>query len=107
MREITKRQLEMLHFIDDFQKSNGYVPTIREIGSHFNITSTNGVNDHLRALEHKGYIAKVAGKSRTIKVVHIPFGMMSNRCGPAESGSGCQRVFEGARCQNLESHTCC
>jgi repressor LexA len=43
---------------------------MREIGKRFEIASTNGVNDHLRAIERKGWIQKGKGKaSRAIRVL--------------------------------------
>jgi repressor LexA len=40
---------------------------LREIGSHFGIRSTNGVNDHLRALEKKGFLHREDLKSRALR----------------------------------------
>lgn len=40
-------------------------PTIREIGEHLGIRSTNGVPDHLKALKRKGYLQQQGSKSRT------------------------------------------
>ena len=50
---LTDRQREILDFITRSITTRGYPPTLREIGTHFGIRSTNGVNDHLRALERK------------------------------------------------------
>ena len=47
--------------------SVGYPPTLREIGAHMGIRSTNGVNDHLRALERKGYLTREDMKSRALR----------------------------------------
>lgn len=65
-KELTKRQREMLVYIADFMRENQYSPTIRELGEVANITSTNGVNSHLRNLEVKGYIQRDKGRSRSI-----------------------------------------
>jgi repressor LexA len=51
---LTERQDKILSFIKKSIQDQGYPPTIREIGEHFGIRSTNGVNDHLKALERKG-----------------------------------------------------
>jgi len=67
--ELTDRQQRVLHFIEVQIKKNGYPPTIREIGRHLGIKSTNGVNDHLNALQRKGYIKRQDHKSRTLAVV--------------------------------------
>lgn len=66
---LTARQNELLAFIRSFVQQNGYGPTLREIGTSMKITSTNGVNDHLVALERKGYIRRDALKSRAIVLV--------------------------------------
>src|SRR5512145_2441284 len=63
---LTERQIEVLRFIVQQIEENGYPPTIREIGEALDIRSTNGVNDHLKALERKGYVSRDAAKSRAV-----------------------------------------
>ena len=63
---LTDRQLEVLRFIASEIEERGYPPTIREIGEALEIASTNGVNDHLKALEKKGYLQRDAAKSRAL-----------------------------------------
>lgn len=65
---LTKRREEILNFILAFKKKYGHIPTVREIGSHFGIKSTNGVYEHLKALEREGYIEITPNKARNIKV---------------------------------------
>ncbi len=69
---LTDRQAAVLGFINEYRATKGYPPTLREIGSRFGIRSTNGVNDHLRALERKGAISREDMKSRGIKVLTRP-----------------------------------
>jgi repressor LexA len=64
---LTDRQREILDFITRSIGDRGYPPTLREIGLHFGIRSTNGVNDHLRALEKKGYLQREDLKSRALR----------------------------------------
>jgi repressor LexA len=66
---LTDRQREILDFISRSIAKRGYPPTLREIGSHFGIKSTNGVNDHLRALEKKGYLQREDLKSRALRPI--------------------------------------
>jgi repressor LexA len=66
MTGLTDRQLEVLRFIVDQIEELGYPPTIREIGEALDIRSTNGVNDHLKALERKGYLTRDPVKSRAL-----------------------------------------
>ena len=67
--DLTERQREVLDFISGSINRCGYPPTLREIGSHFGIRSTNGVNDHLRALEKKGYLQREDLKSRALRPI--------------------------------------
>jgi repressor LexA len=64
---LTKRQETILRFIIESIRDLGYPPTIAEIGEEFGISSTNGVNDHLLALDKKGYIER-SSKARGIHV---------------------------------------
>jgi repressor LexA len=66
---LTQRQREILEFISASIVERGYPPTLREIGMHFNIRSTNGVNDHLKALEKKGHLRREDLKSRAMRPV--------------------------------------
>jgi repressor LexA len=66
---LTKRQEQTLEYIRKSINEHGYPPTLREIGEHMGIRSTNGVNDHLRALERKGYLRRQDMKSRALKLV--------------------------------------
>jgi repressor LexA len=67
MQKLTDRQRMVLEFICDSIDDRGYPPTLREIGMKLGIRSTNGVNDHLRALERKGYLTREDMKSRTLR----------------------------------------
>ncbi|MBN2804377.1 MAG: repressor LexA [Deltaproteobacteria bacterium] len=71
MQGLTKRQEKVLDYITDSINLRGYPPTLREIGTHMGISSTNGVNDHLRALERKGYLKREDMKSRALKPVNM------------------------------------
>jgi repressor LexA len=66
---LTERQEKILSFIKKSLLDHGYPPTIREIGEYFGIRSTNGVNDHLKALERKGYLLRGELKSRALSVI--------------------------------------
>src|SRR5215216_1955272 len=71
MQGLTKRQEQTLDFIRSSIEDRGYPPTLREIGEHMGIRSTNGVNDHLKALEKKGYLEREDLKSRALRPISI------------------------------------
>jgi repressor LexA len=66
---LTQRQQMVLDYIRQSITDRGYPPTLREIGAQMGIRSTNGVNDHLRALERKGYLTREDMKSRALRPV--------------------------------------
>ncbi len=68
MKQITERQQEVLNFISGFTKSNNYPPTVREIGEHFGI-SLRAVQDHIAALQKKGYLAQTQKRARSLSIV--------------------------------------
>lgn len=69
MKKLTERQNEILSFIKDFLRENGYPPTLRQIGKKFQISSTFGVKRHLDALEKKGYLNVESNASRGLCVI--------------------------------------
>lgn len=73
-KKLTDRQAAVLNFIASHIIDTGFPPTIREIGDHLDISSTNGVNDHLKALEKKGYLVREDAKSRAIRPLFAPDG---------------------------------
>lgn len=82
MEELTERQKEVLRFILQTSEDRGFPPTIREIGEELDIRSTNGVNDHLKALERKGYLTRGDQLSRSLvptKRARLVLGMGKSR----------------------------
>ena len=65
--QLTTRQRSIYEFVATTIREKGFAPSIPEIGQKFEITSTRGVFDHLKALERKGYIKRV-GK-RAIEII--------------------------------------
>jgi len=68
MNELTARQAEVLQLIADFLQATGFPPTRAEIAKQLGFRSANAAEDHLRALERKGYIEMLPGASRGIRL---------------------------------------
>ena len=68
MDELTARQAEVLQLIADFLQATGFPPTRAEIAAQLGFRSPNAAEDHLRALERKGYIEMLPGASRGIRL---------------------------------------
>lgn len=67
---LTDRQKTILDFITEFVEINGYPPTYREIGAHFEIASTFGVKRHIDALVKKGYLQIESNSSRSLSIIN-------------------------------------
>lgn len=66
---LTSRQREIYEFIRSKIQGRGYGPTVREIGTQFEIKSPNGVMCHLKALQKKGLISRQPNMSRAIELL--------------------------------------
>lgn len=94
MQQLTERQRKVLDYILSAIDENGYPPTLREIGNFMGIRSTNGVNDHLRALERKGFLTREDMKSRTLRPTALAQAALAELRGssPANDGAAGQRA---------------
>jgi len=98
-RALTARQRMALDFIAGHIEARGYPPTVREIGSHMGIRSTNGVNDHLNALERKGYLLRTDGLARGLRLASTPF--LGPRREPAQEDDLASLVAENRALRQL------
>src|SRR5436309_1044525 len=64
---LTERQQAILDFINEYVQENGFPPSVREIGSNFGVYPAT-VQDHISALQRKGYLQKKPFQSRTLSV---------------------------------------
>jgi repressor LexA len=69
MKELTKRQKEVLSFIATYIKNHSYPRTIRDIADNFTI-SVKGAYDHVTALKQKNCLKQDGKRSRTMELVH-------------------------------------
>jgi repressor LexA len=66
---LTKRQREILNFLQSYAEENGYAPSFDEIARQFNYNSLATVHEHLTNLERKGYIKRSYNESRAINIL--------------------------------------
>ena len=69
-RKVTKRQRQIYEYIKEYQKENGYPPSVREMASAVGLSSPSTVHAHLSALEERGLIKRDASKPRALEVFH-------------------------------------
>ena len=66
---LTRRQREILDYLNGYLEANEYAPSFEEIARHFNYNSLATVHEHLTNLERKGYIKRTYNESRAIEVL--------------------------------------
>ena len=69
MLPLTKRQREILDYLDDFIQQHGYAPSLEEIGRRFGLSSLATVHKHLTNLQEKGFIKRAWNRSRSVELV--------------------------------------
>ena len=99
----TKKQRELLSFIDGFIKGNGYGPSYREIMSALDYKSVLTVATHVNGLIARGWLAKKDNSARTLEVVGETW-----PSGAAAASSSTEqeirRKIEELRGQNNDEH---
>ena len=74
MQPLTKRQREILDYLNDFIQQHGYAPSLEEIGRRFGLSSLATVHKHLTNLEEKGFIKRAWNRSRSVELVPTRLG---------------------------------
>jgi repressor LexA len=74
VQPLTKRQREILDYLQEFIQQHGYAPSLEEIGRRFSLSSLATVHKHLTNLEEKGFIRRSWNRSRSVELVSAPTG---------------------------------
>ena len=74
VQPLTKRQREILNYLNEFIEDRGYAPSLDEIGRRFGLSSLATVHKHLTNLQDKGFIRRAWNRSRSVELVSTPFG---------------------------------
>ncbi len=72
MATLTKRQKQLVDFLENYISEHGYAPTLSEVGQYFGLSSLATVHKHLNNLEQKGFIRRVHNHSRAMEVTAEP-----------------------------------
>lgn len=68
--KLTKKQLAVLNFLEDFIEENGHSPSYREIMAGMGFTSVSAVAEHIDNLVAKGVLEKVPGEARSLRILN-------------------------------------
>lgn len=69
MLPLTKRQREILDYLNEFISQHGYAPSLEEVGRRFGLSSLATVHKHLTNLQQKGFIRRTWNRSRSVELV--------------------------------------
>jgi len=67
---LTKRQKQILNYIEKFIQKNEYAPSLEETKEHFNLSSVSTIHQHIEALRSKGYLDKSSRGHRNIELIN-------------------------------------
>ena len=67
--KLTKKQLAVLDFLQDFAEEKGYSPSYREIQAGLGLSSVSAVAEHIDNLVSKGVLRKVPGAARSLEIL--------------------------------------
>ncbi len=74
MLPLTKRQREILDYLNEFIQQHGYAPSLEEVGRRFGLSSLATVHKHLTNLQEKGFIKRAWNRSRSVELVQTKLG---------------------------------
>lgn len=100
---LTKKQLELLLFIDGYLKNNGTAPSFEEMKMAINLKSKSGIHRLVTALEERGFLRRLPHRARALEITKLP---PSHHSEVNESGTRGfhPSVIEGGFSQNRSNH---
>ena len=67
--KLTKKQLAVLNYLQDFTEEKGYSPSYREMMAGLGLSSVSAVAEHVENLVEKGVLKKVPGATRSLEIL--------------------------------------
>ena len=69
---LTRKQHELLVFIDRHLRQTGFSPSFEEMKEALNLRSKSGIHRLITALEERGFLKRRAHRARALEVVRLP-----------------------------------
>ena len=99
---LTKKQKNLLLFINKKLRSSGVSPSYEEMKQSLNLKSKSGIHRLISALEERGFIKRLAHKARALEVIKLPetasandiYDVVKSHKGPLISESGIKNKEE-------------
>lgn len=97
---LTKKQYELLLFINERLKETGVSPSFDEMKEALNLKSKSGIHRLITALEERGFIKRLAHRARALEVVKLPDTMASSMSAPTRHAPSAANVQQAANDDN-------
>ncbi len=105
---LTRKQHELLMFIDRHLRATGFSPSFEEMKEALNLKSKSGIHRLITALEERGFLKRRAHRARALEVLRLPENVVSGRAAvaapaaaPAPSPTVAPNVIRGNFAPNL------
>ena len=97
---LTKKQFELLLFINERLKETGVSPSFDEMKEALNLKSKSGIHRLITALEERGFIKRLAHRARALEVVKLPDTIASSMSAPTRHGRSTPNAPQAANDDN-------
>ena len=97
---LTKKQFELLLFINERLKEMGVSPSFDEMKEALNLKSKSGIHRLITALEERGFIKRLAHRARALEVVKLPDTIASSMSAPTRHGRSTPNAPQAANDDN-------
>ena len=87
---LTRKQHELLMFIDRHLKTTGFCPSFEEMKAALHLKSKSGIHRLISALEERGFLARRHHRARALEVVRLP-----GEADPAQAAAFAPNVIQG------------
>ena len=84
---LTKKQFELLLFINERLKETGVSPSFDEMKEALNLKSKSGIHRLTTALEERGFIKRLAHRARALDVIKLPDSMSTSLAAPSRAAT--------------------
>lgn len=83
---LTRKQLELLMFINERQKESGIPPSYDEMKDALDLRSKSGIHRLITALEERGFIRRLPNRARALEVIKLPEAVAPGAAGSRQRG---------------------
>lgn len=92
---LTRKQHELLVFIDKHLKETGFSPSFEEMKAALNLRSKSGIHRLITALEERGFLQRRHHRARALDVIRMPGAAPGHASAETSNGGFSPQVIQG------------